>query len=57
MRLCGIYTDAFKEEFMKKLIITLSSDENRLRFLKVMMFLLSIDLIFIVLASTTSIFK
>lgn len=42
---------------MKKLIITLSSDENRLRFLKVMMFLLSIDLIFIVLASTTSIFK
>lgn len=42
---------------MKKLIITLSSDENRLRFLKVMMFLLSVDIVCIILAATTDIFK
>ncbi|WP_279616169.1 hypothetical protein [Paraburkholderia ginsengiterrae] len=42
---------------MKKLTIFLSSDENRLRFLKVMMFLLSVDLICLVLAATTDIFK
>ena len=42
---------------MKKLTIFLSSDENRLRFIKVMMFLISLDLICLVLASTTDIFK